>query len=241
MESVIPPSALSSLHPGHDWSCAHEKGIQLLMTQKLHEGTEIQGYSGGVSLLSFKQSNSQSRERTVGWVNWGQPGETGRLTDLDSSNNLKVVVPVGDKRRPIDFRKDVVDMKMIWQDTGVKVVRAQWKRNQNQNKMPDHLIDLKEMWTLAENPWMRNQDSEGNPWNCFICTSSASPQLPEHPALKCALCLLPSHTCCMESVVSSFDSNEFALPSVAPVPDDNSVNPIFRSPERLGLEIEQQL
>lgn len=112
------------VHPGHEWSCACEQGIQLLGLQQEHSGAEIQGYTGSISLIAF--DDMISNQRTVSWVHWTQPGTEGRLADLDSENNLKVIVPVGTRRTPVNFEHR--NMTMIWQDTGVRNVRAQWKK-----------------------------------------------------------------------------------------------------------------
>ena len=218
------------LHPGHEWTCAHDQGVQLLVTQSTHSGVDVTGFNGGVSLISFHDATSDKRQ--VAWVQWTRPGEAGRVAELDSSNHLKSIVPVGLRRHPLDFT--ALDMRMIWQDTGIKNVKAKWKRDQDRNKMPDHLCTLKEMWTLAEDPSQRHLDNAGNPWECFICSEVASPQLPEHDARKCSLCLLPSHTCCMMTLVSSFDTCEFPLPSVVPT---DAFDPIFKKQGRPGWAI----
>ena len=200
------------------------------LSQSTHSGVDVTGFNGGVSLISFHDATSDKRQ--VAWVQWTRPGEAGRVAELDSSNHLKSIVPVGLRRHPLDFT--ALDMRMIWQDTGIKNVKAKWKRDQDRNKMPDHLCKLKEMWTLAEDPSQRHLDNAGNPWECFICSEVASPQLPEHDARKCSLCLLPSHTCCMMTLVSSFDTCEFPLPSVVPT---DAFDPIFKKQGRPGWTI----
>ena len=198
----LPHNANVKIHPGEEWACAHEKGVQLLLSQTEHTGTHESGFSSSVSLVSFKDVGDSSR-RNVAWVQWTAPGVTGRVAELDSSNCLKAIVPVRENRKPIDFR--CLDMTILWQDTGVRNVKAQWKRNQEQNRMPEHLIRLKDMWSLAEDSNKRLYDAEGGHWGCFICTAIASPQLPEQQAMRCSLCLLPSHKCCMHSLMLSID------------------------------------
>lgn len=214
------------VHPGEDWATACEAGLQLLLEQRAHEGN--QNFFDGVALVSWTSSSSASTQ--VEFIQWTEPGIKGRIADLDEDGCLKPIVAVGQKRIPIDFRGVALNTRIVWQDTFVKPVRAAWKKNQSQGKMHSHLIKLREMWSLAANPCQRRSETHSR---CFICSQIKSPQLPDHPSLRCSLCLLVSHESCLSVVASSLHSGEFSLPPTR-LTDDININEIFLLPDRPG-------
>ena len=218
-------------HPGEEWATSCEKGIQLLAQQRCHEGM-LNDYDG-VSLVSWNQADGVGKH--VEFIQWTVPGKKGRIADVDSSNGcLKPIVPVGAKKTPIMFDAAGAETVIVWQDTGIKPVKARWKVNQHQGKMPDHIMQLKSMWTLAVGD-LREQDSE---LTCFICGGIQSPQLPLEQAQRCSLCLLVSHQCCMQMIASRLQdedvnastvSNLFSLPPTLLTSDNISENFLLHS------------
>lgn len=184
------------------WLDQCSQSLRILVEQQEHVGPD--GDFRGVSLVSFVREvaddNNDNADmglgtRRVEIIHWtgNVPGITGRVVRMDDQNRLKVPVPVGENRVPIAFGGN--SASIIWRDTGVKVVKAQWKKNQNQSTMPDHLLRLLDMFREAEG------DSRAtSPTKCFVCGDIDSKYLPIKQATRCCLCLMSSHEKCIDNI-----------------------------------------
>ena len=105
-------------------------------------------------------------------------------------NRLKSIVHVGGARTPIDFTSN--QSQIIWRDTGAKIVKAQWKRDQHQSTVPLHILKVLDLYREAEG------DSRQSQSPCFVCSRVETRQAPIRKAVRCALCLLSSHSSCLE-------------------------------------------
>lgn len=149
----------------------------------------------GVSLVSFTDSTTGCTR--VEFMNWKDVGESGRAAPLDEENCLKCVPAVGANKHPIVLRD--VGGEIQWRNTGVRVVKARWKRNQMQSLIPDSLMRLQEMLRMS----VQADTSTG--YTCFVCGREETRTLPLEKAIKCCLCLLPSHRSCCQDIQLSLD------------------------------------
>ena len=186
--------------PYEIWVGRWSEALRLLLLQRDHCGPD--GDFNGVSLVSYQQNPSagspcQRRVEIINWQNKSksvQPScETGRVISMDADNRLKVPVNVGAFKDPIDFRSR--HPNIIWRDTGVKVVKAQWKRDQQQSTMPKHMLTVLDMFREAEGD---SRQPTNDP--CIVCNEVDSKQLPIRKAVRCCLCMLSSHQHCVASL-----------------------------------------
>ena len=182
------------------WAQHCSEGIQLLESQANHEGPDPHGDYRGVSIVSFQDprlGGSASAHRYVELFQWTGKGLQGRVSKMDENNRLKIIVAVGAQKVPIDLAS--TEHRILWRDTGVRAVRAKWKRDQQQNLVPDYLIRLMRMFRLAE----ASEDASENESvskRCFICQEVQSNQLPIRNAVCCPLCLLFYHEPCAKQI-----------------------------------------
>ena len=103
---------------------------------------------------------------------------------------MKPIVCVGAKRLPLRFTADM-SLHIIWRDTGGRHIKAQWKRNQHQSRMPYNVVRLHSMWQIVEHvPLQRPDDT------CFLCNKTHTNQVPVQKAFRCCVCLLATHVVC---------------------------------------------
>eukprot|EP00435_Cladocopium_sp_Y103_P059764 s125_g21.t1 len=174
LTQIVPAKLSSEIDPENvdlraqtfeEWVSQCSEGFRLLMLQKDHSGFD--GEFNGVSIASFQPPDppNEGRLRRVEIVQWQWSGHSvttrGRVASVDKENRLKSIMAVGANKDPIDF--SLRDLEIIWRDTGVKIVKAKWKVNQNQNVMPDHLMRVLAMF----------REAEGVAYVCFLLTANA--------------------------------------------------------------------
>lgn len=200
-----------------EWVSQCSEGIRLLKLQQDHSGHA--GGFNGVSIVAF--DTLVSRLRKVEIIHWKWDGYTagvrGRVAHLDYENRLKTILAVGTNKEPIDFSAPERNTDIVWRDTGVKMVKAQWKVRQNQNVMPDHLMRILEMFREAEGHSANDvsDDSDGTNTHatalkCNICQKQDQNDQMQLP-VKCCLCMLSSHAQCdldLQSALSSYLETE---------------------------------
>ena len=196
----------AALHPADEWSSACSVSVRLLREQSHNSGGEDGHDWDGVSLVSWMSSG----QRHTDFITWAKPGYTGRVTSVDAAHQIKAVVPVGKHRTALQLRD--MNMQILWRNTGVRHVRANWKRNQGQATVPDKLLRLQEMWQLAgkscfhADPSMSSsaaasqtpsKNADDFQLTCYICNKIYPMQLPYTPAQRCCFCLLDAHESCL--------------------------------------------
>ena len=202
----------ATLHPADEWSSACSVSVRLLREQLLHSGGEDGHDWDGVSLVSWISSG----QRHTDFITWAKQGHTGRVTSVDlESRQIKAVVPVGKYKTALPLRD--MNMQILWRNTGVRHVRANWKRNQGQATVPDKLLRLREMWQLAAKSGsdvntgvsssaapsqLPKKDAEDFQLTCYICNKIYPVQLPYTPARRCCFCLLDAHESCLCTVTT---------------------------------------
>lgn len=143
--------------PYERWVQHCSQGLHTLISQREHSGPN--GDFNGVSILSYQDCQNPNKRR-VEIIQWADKelslGTKGRVASLDSDNKVKAIVAVGAKRYPIDFQK--LNPMIIWRDTGVRAVRAQWKKDQQQSTMKPHLLRVLDMFREAEGDSRRTEE-----------------------------------------------------------------------------------
>ena len=186
-----------AIHPCDVWISEFSTSVRLLEEQKDNAGPD--GDFHGVSLVRFRGDDNAYQVAIVQWAA-GHEGTLGRITSLDESQRVKFVMAVGANRRPRDFD----DLEIIWRSTGVKMDKAQWKRNQNQSRLPDHMLRVLSMWSMAVTGGVYAVDgADDQPEPCFVCQEVQSRTVPVAIATRCCNCLLMSHTQCCEKYVTN--------------------------------------
>ena len=132
------------MRPYEEWIQRCSEGLDILTDQREHAGPD--GDFDGVSIVSYRPEGSSARN--VEFMQWIAPGVSGRVATLDEQRHVKAIVPVGPRRLPIPFAE--LDGTIICRDKKARHVKAQWKKNQDQSKMPDQLLRLLDMFRLAE-------------------------------------------------------------------------------------------
>ena len=221
------------VHPYEEWVERCSAGISLLLEQSEHAGPC--GDFDGVSIVSYKPAGQASR--VVELVQWlhSQEGIKGRVANLDEEKRVKAIVPVGSRRVPIDFSELTLASNIIYRDTGARSVKAKWKVNQAQSQMPDRLLSLLDMFRLAEGAMSSETAVDGGPLHCFICNSVQPRQLPLEPALRCSLCLLPSHRQCVPEILQGLEGAKQRrqarlMQSSLPTPESDTESQCFQVP-----------
>lgn len=206
----------SQLHPYEEWVRQISESLRLLELQKDHSG--IDGDFDGVSIVCFDRRDHHPTDnvgfRSVEIVQWAgkEMGVEGRIVKMDAENRLKCVVAVGASKVPIPFSS--LNQEILWRDTGVKPVKAQWKRDQSRDRMPDHLVRLLAMFRTAEG----GDDCGSAPANaaskpCHICNKVDRNQLPLTPPVRCCLCLLTFHQQCAKDLSEALKDKSGACAS----------------------------
>lgn len=125
---------------------------------------------------------------------WVIAGKTGRVADLDESSRVKMIVPVGHKRHPIQ------PQSIILLNTGIHLEKVKRKERPT---VPKPLLRLVKMWEAAsESAEGMNESGEvgigGGGGPCSYCKQ-------EEGATKlhvCSWCLQSSHQqCVQESII----------------------------------------
>lgn len=200
-----------------EWVSQCSEGIRLLTLQQAHMGDD--GGFNGVSIVAF--DTLISRLRKVEIIHWKWDGYTagvrGRVAHLDNENRLKAILAVGANKEPIDFSAQERNTDIIWRDTEVKMVKAKWKVQQNQNVMPDHLMRILEMFREAEGhisdevpDGSTDINTHATALKCYICQQPDQNDPMQLP-VKCCLCMLSSHAQCdidLQSALSSYLDKE---------------------------------
>ena len=169
-----------------------------------HEGPD--GDFSGVSLVELGFPGEDVRR--VEFFQWTEPPSAGRIATLDQANRIKAIVPVGSRRLPLQLND--LSAFIIWRDTGVKHVKAQWKKDQQQSQMPQYLLRLKDMWTTANDPSFNSLAFADHHPVCFLCGLENTNQFPVQPAKPCCLCLMASHVACVREILPSLRAEAMA-------------------------------
>eukprot|EP00435_Cladocopium_sp_Y103_P047688 s1306_g14.t1 len=180
------------LHPYEDWVAAASASVSLLREQQQQAGLGDSDFNG-VSLVAFQDAAGFWK---IEFFQWKEEGVSGRVSSLGADNRLKSIVAVGSRREPIVLSQ--ASGQILWRKTCIKVVRSQWKRDQGQSLVPDHLLRLRRMVQVA-----CGLDSQVQP--CFICKKTYSPTLPVEESRPCCLCMLASHQKCCDEIVRVFE------------------------------------
>ena len=204
------------IHPAEEWATACSSGLRVLLQQRENggPGTKHASEYDGVSLVSWTDQEGVAQVEFISWATKGQ-GTSGRVAALDTeTNRIKAIVPTRHMRLPITF--DDKTSEIVWRSTGVKHVKAHWKHNQNQSRVPDHLLRLRSMWRAAT----CGARIQYGVQRCFVCAQIQAPCLPNGPARRCSLCLLDCHEGCIVSVTDQLKSVRLPV-TISAEPDDD--------------------
>ena len=188
----------SSLHPYEVWWTEVSCGISLFEQQKHQAGPEDGDYNSA-SLVAFQSEGKWKIE----FFQWKEPGISGRVSSMGEDKRLKSIVAVGSRRLPIQLSE--TNGHILWRNTGARVVKSQWKRNQEQSLVPDslrrfcHMAKLACGLDIADAADAARSSSDSD--ICFLCNKASSSTLPVEKARRCCLCMLASHRKCCDEVV----------------------------------------
>ena len=213
-------------------SCVH-KGIDSLDYYVWSQGKPVgRDSESGVSLVSLPEVSTASNSRITPshepaqfvFVQWTDPGISGRIADFDpNTNRLKCIVPVGNKRQPMNFVEK--GASILIPATGVRVLRE--RRTQSAlhqfqaNQVPAVLVRLIDMLRAGQSKLLDGIDlvMDDDDGACFVCgqcdsvpecagrdvrlAETETPQTSQlGPLALCPVCLMHSHRSCCEKVLA---------------------------------------
>ncbi|CAE7792673.1 unnamed protein product [Symbiodinium sp. CCMP2592] len=213
------------------WLSCVQKGVDSLDYYAWSQGKRPgQDQESGVSLVSLPEVSTESTSTNTPsqfvFVQWTDPGIRGRIADFDpNTNRLKCIVPVGNKRTPMNFVEK--GASILIPATGVRVLRE--RRTQSTlhhfqaNQVPAVLLRMIDMLRAAQSKLMDDIDLVMDDAVCFVCGQCDSvsdgvgsdvrlaetdpPRTsPSGPLALCPVCLLHSHRGCCDKVLAECHS-----------------------------------
>ena len=166
------------------WAAETARGLESISFYWLSQSKDP-GHDGCVSLCCLPAADEASSSSFV-FLQWTKPGLEGRVADVTSDMYLKCIVPVGNKRVPLNLQQMGGHIILPW--TSAKIVKDRQFANsslrgrQHPNKLPEQVQRLVQMCRVAES--RQQEDPRGADTflvgsdTCFIC--SCGEQSQEH-------------------------------------------------------------
>lgn len=179
------------------------------------EASKLEPWDREMSLVAIKppsgpsgsggDGGDQNQSHRVCMFAW-RDKTSGRIADLDASNRVKTIVPVGQKQYPITLDAD--SGYVIWPRTGVINMRVKSKDRQ---QLSEALLGVKSLWESAIHIHHHGVSSVIGS-TCDICHTAHGLKGPDNSIVDdeedkigyCPMCSMSTHSTCLDSSILVF-------------------------------------